>query len=240
MAFKGSPLTGSRGRALGLPGPSFITGLAAEARLLRPLALPVFIGGGTAEGAARCAERAIAAGATALISFGLAGGLDPSLQAGTLICPRQVFWHGMILKADPALLASLGGATCESLLADEEISATIAQKHALWTGTHAAAIDMESGAVGACAVQEGIPFAVLRAICDTATRSLPPAALAALDNAGRIGFLAVAASVLRHPGQIPALLALASDAARARKTLIGRVAHLAPHALPAPTHAFSP
>ncbi len=233
-------LAGSRGRAPGLPSPAFITGLTAEARLLRPLGLSVFVGGGTAEGAARCAEKAIAAGASALISFGLAGGLDPSLPAGTLVCPRQVFWHGAILKTDPGLVASLGGATCESLLADEEISATRADKHALWASTHASAIDMESGAVGACAAQEGVPFAVLRAICDAATRSLPPAALAALDNAGRIGFLAVAASVLRHPGQIPGLLALAADAAHARKTLIGQVARLAPHALPAHTHASCP
>jgi adenosylhomocysteine nucleosidase len=223
----------------GVAAPAFITGLAAEARLLRALDLKIFVGGGTAEGAVRCAEAAIAAGATALISFGLAGGLDPSLPAGALICPRQVLWHGSILRTDPALVAALGGATCDTLLADEEISATAAQKHALWCGTHAAAIDMESGAVGACAAQEGLPFAVLRAICDPATRTLPPAALAALDNAGHIGFLAVAASVLRHPSQIPALVALAADAAQARRTLIGQVKHLASHDQTRPLHALS-
>jgi adenosylhomocysteine nucleosidase len=92
---------------------------------------------------------------------------------------------------------------------------------------------MESGAVGAACARHGLPFAVLRAVCDPAGRSLPPAALAALDNAGRIGFLNVTASVILHPGQIPALLALARDAARARKTLIGQVKHLAAHDHPA-------
>jgi adenosylhomocysteine nucleosidase len=234
MDFKGLPLTGSRGRAPGLPSPVFITGLAAEARLLRPLGLPVLIGGGTAEGAARCAAAAIASGASALISFGLAGGLDPALPAGTLICPRQILWHGTVLKTDATLTAQLGGATCDTLLADEEISATTTDKYALWSGTHAAAIDMESGAVAAAAAQEGLPFAVLRAICDPATRSLPQAALIALDKTGRIGFLAVMASVLRNPAQIPRLLALANDAAQARKTLIAQVKYLASHDHPAP------
>jgi adenosylhomocysteine nucleosidase len=48
---------------------------------------------------------------------------------------------------------------------------------------------------------------------------LPPAALIALDAAGAIGAGQVLASVLAWPGQIPALLRLASDAARARKSL---------------------
>jgi len=209
--------------------PAFVTGLVAEARLLRRLGHQVFAGGGSPEGAERCAEAAIAAGATALISFGLAGALDPALPSGALIVPATMLWRGESLRTDPDLVDALGGATCDMMLASKSIVATAAEKRALWTETGACAIDIESGAVGAVAARHGLPFAVLRAICDPAGRSLPPAALAALDKAGRIGFFAVTASVLRHPGQIPALLALAGDATRARKTLVGRVKYLESH-----------
>ena len=209
--------------------PAFVTGLAAEARLLRRLGYRVFAGGGTPDGAARCAEAAVAAGATALISFGLAGGLDPRRPSGALVIPACVSWRGRTLRADRGLADAFGGTNCETLLAVDAVAATAADKRHLWAETKAAAIDMESGAVSETAARHGLPFAVLRAICDPAQRSLPPAALAALDDAGRIGLLKVAASVLRHPGQIPALFALAADAARARKTLIGRARGLASH-----------
>jgi adenosylhomocysteine nucleosidase len=213
--------------------PAFITGLVAEARLLRSLGHRVFVGGGTPAGAARCADAAIAAGASGLISFGLAGGLDPALASGALIVPRRLRWHQQSLPTDADMVAAFGGPTCDTLLATDTIAATAAEKQVLWAETGAAAVDMESGAVGECCARHGLPFAVLRAVCDPAGHSLPPAALAALDNAGRIGFLKIAASVIRHPQQFPALLALARDAARARKTLIGQVRQLAAHDHPA-------
>jgi adenosylhomocysteine nucleosidase len=69
------------------------------------------------------------------------------------------------------------------------------------------------------AARHGLPFAVVRVICDPAGRALPPLALAALDGQGRIGAGRVLGSLLRHPGQVPALLELARDAWRARATL---------------------
>jgi adenosylhomocysteine nucleosidase len=210
---------------------AFITGLTSEARLLRRLGHKVFVGGGTSPGATRGAEEAVGAGATSLISFGLAGGLDPALPSGSLIRPRRVLWRGQVFLTD----TMFGVATCDALLAHDAIAATATEKQGFWADTGAAAIDMESGAVGEVAARHGLGFGVLRAICDPAARTLPPAALAALDKAGRIGFLAVAASVLRQPGQIPALLALAADAARARKALIAQ----AMHDYPAPTQALS-
>ncbi len=196
---------------------AFVTGLAAESRLLSRF--PAYVGGGTPEGARRQAEIAIAQGARALISFGLAGGLDPAIPPGFVLRPERVAWCGTVLRADWGLLGALGGATCGILLAGESIAVTAAEKRMLREQMGAAAIDLESGAVAEVAAQHGIPFAVLRAVCDPADRDLPPAALAALDEAGAIGFLRVGISVLRQPWQIPALLALAGDAARARRAL---------------------
>ncbi len=206
---------------------AIITGLAAEARLAAPLGVSRFVGGGTSAGAARAAAAALAAGATTLISFGVAGGLDPSLPPGTLLIPRQVFWRGAAYQADAALAAALGGYLGEALLAGDQIAASSDDKEALWHQTGAVGIDLESGAVAETARRSGVAFAVLRAICDPAGRDLPRAAIVAIDGSGVIGAGRVAASVMRRPWQIPDLVALALDAARARRALAGRVESLA-------------
>jgi adenosylhomocysteine nucleosidase len=86
------------------------------------------------------------------------------------------------------------------------------------------AVDLETGAVARVAAAHGLPFAVLRAICDPAERDLPPAALVALNARGAIGLARVAGSLIAWPGQVPALLRLAADAAAARRSLARRVA----------------
>jgi adenosylhomocysteine nucleosidase len=108
-------------------------------------------------------------------------------------------------------------------LGADTVAVSAAAKHDLWKTSGAAAVDLESGAVASVAAQHGLPFAVLRTICDPAHRDLPPAALAALDRGGAIGLLRVLASLLARPAQFRGLLALAADTAKARRMLIGRV-----------------
>ena len=69
------------------------------------------------------------------------------------------------------------------------------------------------------AARHGLPFAVVRAVCDPTGRNLPLLALSALDAGGRIGVARVVGSLLRHPLQLPGLLGLARDAMRARASL---------------------
>lgn len=207
-------------------GLAIIVGLEAEARLARRLGASVFVGGGTAAGADAAAARAVAAGATALLSFGLAGGLDPVLRPGDIIIPSAVLCRGAAFATDIALMARIDGPTPHTLLAADAVAADVATKQRLRQETGAAAVDLESGAVARVAAAHALPFAVLRAICDPAGRDLPPAALVALDAEGVIGLARVAVSVVGRPGQIPALLRLAVDAAAARRALARRVAML--------------
>jgi adenosylhomocysteine nucleosidase len=200
----------------------FVTGLRAEARVAARLGAAE-AGGGLPPGARAAAERLVRQGATALVSFGLCGGLDPSLRPGVLVVPRRVLCAGQHHDTDAALSSALGGWTAYILLADETAAADSATKRRLLEATGAGAIDLESGAVAEVAAQAGLPFAVLRAVCDPAEAGLPPAALAALDPRGRISALAVGASLLREPRQIPALLALGRAAGMARAALVGRV-----------------
>jgi adenosylhomocysteine nucleosidase len=204
----------------------FVTGLTAEMALLKGTPYRAAAGGGTPEGAADAATRLIAEGAEALISFGLAGGLNPALAPGATLVPERVVEGGGSYVCDSALLVWLGGATCAALLAGVAIAVTAAEKAMLFTQTGADAIDLESGAVARIAAGAGIPFAVLRVVCDPAGRDLPPAALVALNAKGRIGGVRVLASVLRRPGQVAGLVRLAGDAAAARRALHARLRDL--------------
>jgi adenosylhomocysteine nucleosidase len=186
----------------------------------RRLGCPVVAGGGTAAGAAEAAARLIRDGADALISFGLAGGLDPALRPGALAIPRQVRHGSFDYPCDPILLARLRGPTVERLLAAAEVVALPAAKQRLFRETGAAALDIESGRVAQEAAASNIPFAVLRAICDPASFRLPHVALVALDSNGRIRPARVAGALLARPHHLGATLALARDAAIARRALV--------------------
>ncbi len=203
-------------------------GLAAEARIARGLSTLVEAGGGGAAGAAAAAERLVAKGAASLLSFGLAGGLAPGLSAGTVILPLTIVDLACHAWPTSPALARRFGTPDGLMLAADTILATAAAKRAAWDATGALAADLESGAVARVAARHGLPFAVLRAICDPAARNLPAAALTALDAQGRISFPALLRSLSRSPGQIPALIALGREAALARRSLLALVTAAGP------------
>jgi adenosylhomocysteine nucleosidase len=205
-----------------------VVGLAAEARWAQPLG-DVAIGGGLPAGATAAAERLVAQGAGALLSFGLCGGLHPVLPPGTLLVPRQVRDGSVYFDTDPGLADQLGGWSADLLLAGRSMVVSAAEKAKLFATTRAAAVDLESGAVAHVAARRGVPFAVLRAVCDPAERDLPPAVLAALDQAGAVAVWRMLAQVAAKPGQVPALLRLARDSAAARRALLARVRRVAAH-----------
>jgi adenosylhomocysteine nucleosidase len=207
---------------------AIVVGLAAEARIVRQLGWTVAIGGGTARGAQVAAVSLLAQGATALVSFGLAGGLDPALRPGALIVPAAVLAGDRSHATDPYLSRLLGGPTDAVVLGADAVVASVAEKRRWRERTQASAVDLESGEVARVAAAHGVPFAVLRAICDPAERALPPAALAALDARGAIGLWRVLASIAAQPMQLPGLFALAADAAAARRSLVSRVRQIAP------------
>jgi adenosylhomocysteine nucleosidase len=215
---------GSAGR--GLHGVGIVVGLAAEARLARPLGGVVAVGGGAAVGARRAAEALADRGVTGLVSFGLAGGLDPALPAGAVLVPGAVWRGGRHEAVDATLARALGGVSPHVLLCGTAVVFTAAEKARLWRETGCAAVDLETGAVASVAAARGLAFAVLRVVCDPAGRGLPPAALVALDGRGAMGVGRVLASVLARPRQVPALLGLAREATVARRALAARVALL--------------
>jgi adenosylhomocysteine nucleosidase len=174
-------------------------------------------------GAEAAARRLVADGAVGLLSFGLCGGLDPVLRPGTLLVPEAVLDGTTRHAVSPDIAARFGGPTPHLLLGASQVAATATEKRWLRETTGADAVDLESGAVARVAAETGLPFAVLRAVCDPVERDLPPAALVALDSKGAIGLVRILASLAARPAQLPALLALARQATAGRASLLRAV-----------------
>jgi adenosylhomocysteine nucleosidase len=201
------------------------TGLRAEGRIaalsddVRAVA-----GGGDGARLAQLIERLIAEGGQAIISFGLAAGLAPSLAPGTCLVGGKVVHAGRAYRADAAWAAHIEtmlGITEPVAIAGVDYPLTSAlAKRALNAETGAVAADMESHIVAQLATRHGLPFAVLRVIADPAERAIPSAALVGMLRDGGIDGLAVLGSLVKHPGQLPALLRLVADTRAAMAGLL--------------------
>lgn len=210
-----------------------VTGLRSEAACLRRalraarIASGVRASGGRSEAARRAAGALLNAGATAMLSFGYAGGLDPALGPGTIVIGEAVVLaDGRRLAADAAwaeavaaAAARLGVALRHGAVAgcDHAVTA-VAEKCWLRERTRALAVDMESHAV-ALAAKPRVPFLVVRVVLDPAGRAVPDAAASALRPDGRVAVGALLGALMRRPGELPGLLALGRDAAAARPAL---------------------
>ena len=202
-----------------MPRLAVVCGLESEARRARRWGFPVAVSGARPEAALAAARRFAAEGASALLSFGLCGALAPGLMPGDLVIATAVLVGENRHAADPRLsnlLAErLPAAHLGAVLGSQAMLAAVADK-AAWHGrTGAIAVDMESEAV----VAAGLPFAVLRAVADPADRHLPPAALVGVTPAGKPDLPAVLRSLLAEPRQLPRLIALARETARALAAL---------------------
>jgi len=149
-----------------------------------------------------------------VISFGVAGGLDPSLKTGDVVVATEVMagdtrWlAGLSLtEAQIASIALGRRRVVRGLLAGvEELVAASACKAALHSETGAAAVDMESHIAAAYAAEVGIPFAALRVISDPAHRALPVVARRAIKPNGDLDLRQIVGSVVRNPRSLRALV----------------------------------
>ncbi len=231
-----------------------VSALAAEARPLGPTAQRrgalasladgtlLAVSGIGASAAAGGARALIDAGATALISWGMAGGLDPALAAGTILLPSEViscagtafmtarYWRERLSAA----LTAHRLVACGKLLTSPRAILSIADKAAAFRDTGAAAVDMESLAVAEVAGSHELPFIAVRVIVDTAADILPRAVMAAARGSGQLPLGRLLASLARSPGDLAALIRLAPRYRAARHSLlaVARAGTPARHAFP--------
>jgi adenosylhomocysteine nucleosidase len=222
-----------------------ISGLKRELRCLglgfdRPGHVVTFAAAGSPERAHARARGWIADGRVrALMSFGLCGGLDPALAPGTVLVSHQIKMpEGHTLRFDErwarAIAARIPHARVAPLLGVDTAAVTAEDKRALYAKHAVPALDMESRGVAEAAHEAKIPFVAIRAVADPAGRTLPSAALNAINAHGRLRPLRVLLELLRRPRDFAALLALASDARRGYDALAAAtpgalLADLIPH-----------
>ncbi len=210
-----------------------VCGLAFEAAILEsavrksaPTNAPLIVCSGPGPDRARAAAlNLITQGAEALLSFGIAGGLDPDLKTGNIVVAARITGPET-LSCDTAWTARLTEALSKDftihgadLAAAEDVLATAEDKTVLRRSSGAAAVDMESYGIATAASEMNLPFAALRVICDTAAETIPPVAAAAMTWEGRIRAASTVFKALGHPSQIPDLIRLGRRTAEATSVL---------------------
>jgi adenosylhomocysteine nucleosidase len=216
-----------------------VCALAAEARALKPTARAgapyaaladgslLIVSGMGGVAAAAGARVLIAAGATALASFGLAGGLDASLPPGAICLPSEIVgpdgvglatsghWRARV----EAVLSARYAVARGKLLSTDRAIASVEEKAALHRSTAAVAVDMESLAIAQVANAHGLPFIAIRVIVDSAADQLPRAVAAAADQSGQLNIWRLLGALARTPADLAPLMRLGSRYRAATRSL---------------------
>ena len=198
-----------------------VTGLRKEARCtakfpvsMRP---EIRCAGANADCARNAARDLLAVGCDALLSLGIAGGLDPLLRPGTTIIADVVIaqtgqkfsttdqWRERLLHA----LQGLPDVRSATVAGSDWPIATERERLALHEASGASVVDMESHAVAEVASDAEIPFMALRVVADTFTDVVPAWANGCVSDDGSIKPLALATGLIAHPQDIAALIRLA-------------------------------
>jgi len=200
-----------------------VTGLAKEAKLVGIAGVVAVAGGGDADGL-MAKLNGLHGDLRGVISIGLAGALSPLLKVGDVVIADQVLtglekWdchEGWRVR----LTSRLPFAHQGQLFGSDVIIENAETKSGLHTTTGALAVDMESQVAARFAAHRNLPLAGLRVISDDASHVLPPAALVAMKPDGGIALGRVLGSLLKKPGQVPALIRTARASNKAFAELL--------------------
>lgn len=204
-----------------------VTGLAAEARLAAGPGVTTIMAGGNPARLRSLLRARVHPACRAVISIGIAGGLDPSLVPGDVIVATGVAAPDRRHAASPfvahRLAARLSDHPKRVIMADlagvDSAVLSPGAKRALRTATGALAVDMESHVAAAFAAHHGLPFAAVRVVCDPAHRALPDLVATALRPDGEVSVCDVLKSLWQRPIQLAAMPRLARDAAAGFRAL---------------------
>lgn len=200
-----------------------VTGLALEARIAAgPGILTVCSGGDPDRLRSRLAATDTRA-LRALVSFGLAAGLNPDLRPGDVVLATEIASGQDLWETDPTVTRAVASRLTHNRTAPifarvagaDFIVLDAAAKAALHTATGGAAVDMESHVMAEFAVANRLPIGVVRVICDPASRALPVLAQHALEAHGRVDLPGVLRRLARDPSQMLTLVRTARDFATA-------------------------
>lgn len=208
-----------------------ICGLAAEAECLELFSSDsrpsLRVAGASVARAHAAAKELIAEGCIGLVSFGVAGGLDPSLAAGTIVLASAVVaddgqtwsvdvpWQRSVRDS----IANHVPATIGVIAGQDRALTSREAKESARRMTGAVAVDMESHGVAVVAAEAGLPFLVVRAIADPATRAIPEWIANAVAPDGTVIPQRIAGRLFARPWTVWTLIGLARENGRALRNL---------------------
>lgn len=216
-----------------------VCGMASEARALGRWAedarVRIGISGARPERAESEAVRLVEEGCRFLMSWGVAGGLDPEMRPGDLVVPAAVVDEGggcwpFAPELGEAAAAAMpegfrwhdhGQGRC--ILGLDRLVPSPDDKTALFALTGAMTADMESHRVARAAAGGAVPALAVRAVGDPIDCRVPEVAAHALNEDGEPRLGAVAMGLLRRPWDVGALMRVKRETDAALEAL-GRVA----------------
>jgi adenosylhomocysteine nucleosidase len=200
-----------------------VTGLSKEAKIVGIAEVIAVAGGGDADGL-KAKLNALHGDIRGVISIGLAGALSPHLKVGDVVIGEKILTGAETWDCHAGwrnrLASRLVQAHQGTLFGSDVIIQQAETKAGLHTATGALTVDMESQVAARFAASRNLPLAGLRVISDDAGHVLPPAALVAMKPDGGIALSRVLGSLLRRPGQVPALIRTARASNKAFAELL--------------------
>lgn len=195
-------------------------GYALQRQIL-PGGIDLFIGlsGMGIGNALRTAEELVQRGATMLVNAGISGGLVTGLRPGDLVIAESVLlvekgqvsgtWRADRRAAVQAadLLAKGGILSRHGRIMTSVrpvLSASMKKKYG--EQFHSLVVDMESAGVAMAAGEAGLPFFIMRAVCDPFMESIPPWLFSSLNGDGSVCVQKLFREVVRRPVSVVNLL----------------------------------
>ena len=212
-----------------------VCGMESEVRALGRRAgdarVRVGVSGARSDRAESEARRLVEAGCRLLLSWGVAGGLDPLVRPGEMLIPVAVVdesggcWplsleHGEAAAGvAPAPFRWEDHGQGRMMLGLDRLVLEPEDKSALFALTGALAADMETHRVAQVAAEAGVPALAVRAVGDPVNNRVPELAVRALGEDGRPRVGAVAAGLARRPWDLGALMRVRRETDAALETL---------------------
>jgi adenosylhomocysteine nucleosidase len=207
-----------------------LTGLAREVNCLPKPSTEMLIAcaGAMPDQAEHLSKRFIDQGCMALLSFGIAGALDPDVQVGdTVVSTGVINAKGDVLFTDNSWLQrvivlldqSLSPVHKGLIYGTDKIISTPQLKSKVYASSKAICVDMETHRMALVSSRASVPFLAIRVISDNTSSTIPSAALGVIGKNGKPLIGRVIRGLLRHPNQVTALMALSRDMETSLKTL---------------------
>jgi adenosylhomocysteine nucleosidase len=172
-----------------------------------------------------------------LIFAGFAGALTETLRIGDIVLADEIVdTHGNSWRptwpTDLGIEPWIPPLQRGRLVSVDQMLGAVEDKRRLGSQHQALAVEMESAVFAQRCTQSGLPFACVRAICDTVDTPLSPVLATLLSN-GSASPWRVLTALVRRPALLPELMRLARDTKIASRQLALALGELLTLTLPA-------